>query len=178
MPALWAGWTSSNRIETTAPLRIGDLVEAWVLSGTPEAFSARCGDASHHIAGIVRDSRSMLHAVVDGRPVCARAVHDGIDAWWLSDGVELAVQDLRLVSASSSGTEAAAGSMRAPMHGRITQVLVEPGAKVPAGALLVLMEAMKMEHQILAPFAGVVVALHAHVGDQVGVRQVLIEIAS
>jgi biotin carboxyl carrier protein len=46
---------------------------------------------------------------------------------------------------------------------------------VQAGALLLVMEAMKMEHQIIAPFAGTVAALHARVGDQVAARQVLIE---
>jgi biotin carboxyl carrier protein len=56
-------------------------------------------------------------------------------------------------------------------------VLATPGTSVPAGALLIVMEAMKMEHQIVAPFAGSVLALHTRVGDQVGVRQVLVEIA-
>jgi geranyl-CoA carboxylase alpha subunit len=174
-PALWAGWTSSNRVETTSPLRIGERVEAWTLSGTPAALTARCGDVSHRIADLARDSRSMVHAVVDGRPVSARAVHDGSQAWWLSDGVELGVQDLRLVgTASASAT--AAGALRAPMHGRVTQVLVAAGASVQAGALLIVMEAMKMEHQIVAPFAGSVGALHTRIGDQVGARQVLVEI--
>jgi len=54
-------------------------------------------------------------------------------------------------------------------------VLVAAGATVQAGALLLVMEAMKMEHQIIAPFAGTVAALHARVGDQVAARQVLIE---
>ena len=176
-PALWAGWTSSDRVETTSPLRIGERVEAWKLSGTPAALTASSGEASHHIVGLARDSRSIVHAVVDGRPVTARAVHDGIDAWWLSDGVELSVQDLRLVGAAATSA-AAAGALRAPMHGRVTQVLVAPGASVQAGALLIVMEAMKMEHQILAPFAGSVGALNTRVGDQVGARQVLVEISA
>ncbi|MEP6874182.1 MAG: biotin carboxylase N-terminal domain-containing protein [Burkholderiales bacterium] len=173
-PALWAGWTSSNRIATTAPLRIAERTEAWQLAGTPDALTARCGEYTHHITGLARDSRSMVHAIVDGRPVSARAVHDGIDAWWLSDGVELFVQDQRLVGATASAA-AAAGALRAPMHGRVTQVLVAAGAPVQAGALLLVMEAMKMEHRIVAPFAGTVAALHARVGDQVAARQVLIE---
>jgi acetyl/propionyl-CoA carboxylase alpha subunit len=118
----------------------------------------------------------MVHAVVDGRPLSARAVHDGHDAWWLADGVEIAVQDLRLVGAPSS-VAAAAGSLRAPMHGRVTQVLAMRGESVAAGALLLVMEAMKMEHQVLAPFAGTVASVRAHVGEQVGARQLLVEMA-
>jgi biotin carboxyl carrier protein len=64
------------------------------------------------------------------------------------------------------------------MHGRVTQVLVAAGANVQAGALLIVMEAMKMEHQIHAPFAGTVSALHARVDDQVAARQLLIELAA
>ena len=101
--------------------------------------------------------------------------HAGTTAWWLSDGVELAVEDLRLAGAASVSA-AAAGALRAPMHGRVTQVLVAPGATVAAGTLLLVMEAMKMEHQLVAPRAGSVVALQARVGDQVAARQVLIEL--
>ena len=70
----------------------------------------------------------------------------------------------------------AAGALRAPMHGRVTQLHAQIGASVQAGSLLLVMEAMKMEHQIHAPFAGTVSALHTRVDDQVGARQVLIEI--
>ena len=63
------------------------------------------------------------------------------------------------------------------MHGRVTQVNAAPGDRVQAGALLVVMEAMKMEHQIHAPFAGTVVALHTRVGEQVAARQVLVEVS-
>ena len=176
-PALWAGWTSSHHVACASPLAIADRVEAWQLSGTPSAVMARCGDAVHAIDGLTRDSRSMVHAVVDGRPVSARAVHDGTTAWWLSDGVELQVQDLRLVGAAATGTTAA-GALRAPMHGRVTQVLATTGAQVQAGTLLLVMEAMKMEHQIVAPFAGTVAGVHAQVGEQVGARQVLVEMAA
>ena len=63
------------------------------------------------------------------------------------------------------------------MHGRVTQVHTEPGAQVQAGALLIVMEAMKMEHQVHAPFAGTVGALHASVGEQVAARQLLVEVS-
>ena len=62
------------------------------------------------------------------------------------------------------------------MHGRITQVHAAPGASVQAGALLIVMEAMKMEHQVHAPFAGTVSALHTSVGEQVAARQLLVHI--
>ena len=59
------------------------------------------------------------------------------------------------------------GGLRAPMPGRILAVLVEPGAAVKRGAPLVVMEAMKMEHTVVAPAAGIVDRVMCAVGEQV-----------
>ena len=174
---LWAGWTSSNRVDTLSPLGAGDTIEIWRLDGSPQALTARFGEHTHLITGLVRESRSLVHAVIDGRPVSARCARDGIEAWWLCDGIELTLQDLRLAAPRATAS-AKAGALCAPMHGRVTQVHAAPGANVQAGALLLVMEAMKMEHQVHAPFAGTVSALHTSVGEQVAARQLLVEIAA
>ena len=176
LPALWAGWTSSNRVDTISPIGVSETTEAWRLDGMPNALTARCGEHTHHITGLVRESRSLVHAVIDGHPVSARCMHDGDTGWWQSDGFEMTLQDLRLAAPEAS-TNAKAGALRAPMHGRVTQVHTEPGDRVEAGALLIVMEAMKMEHQVHAPFAGTVGALHASVGEQVAARQLLVEVS-
>ncbi len=176
-PALWSGWTSSHRVDTAAPIGIGDATETWQLEGSPLALTATCGSLAHTITGLVRESRSVVQAQVDTRPLSARCAQDGAQSWWLCEGFELGVRDLRLAPASGASS-AATGTLRAPMHGRITQVHAAAGARVQAGALLLVMEAMKMEHQIRAPFAGTVQALHARADEQVAARQVLIEIAA
>jgi len=86
-----------------------------------------------------------------------------------------AAVDLRL-RGSARAAAAASGTLVAPMHGRVTEACVEAGATVAAGALLVVIEAMKMEHQIRAPHAGTIAALHVRAGDQVAVRQPLVEV--
>ncbi|MEO5697110.1 MAG: biotin carboxylase N-terminal domain-containing protein, partial [Burkholderiaceae bacterium] len=174
-PALWAGWTSSHRVDTAAPIGIGDATENWQLAGSPLALTATCGPLAHAINGLVRASRSVVQAQVDGRPLSARCARQGSESWWLCEGFEIGVRDLRLAPAPSA-RGAATGTLRAPMHGRITQVHAAAGARVEAGALLLVMEAMKMEHQIRAPFAGTVQTLHARADEQVAARQVLIEI--
>ena len=65
-------------------------------------------------------------------------------------------------------SDARAGSLAAPMPGKVIAVLVEPGAKVEKGAPLVILEAMKMEHTIVAPSAGTVKQVRFAVGEQVG----------
>jgi geranyl-CoA carboxylase alpha subunit len=175
LPPLWTAWTSSNHVDTVAPIAVDESVESWRLSGTPVALTARCADHEHSIDGLVRSGPKTIKAIVDGRPLTAHFARAGNAWWWLCEGIELQTQDLRLTGAPSEAT-ATAGTLLAPMHGRITQVLVETGASIQAGTLLLVMEAMKMEHQIRAPFGGTVAVLHARPGDQVAARQVLIEV--
>jgi 3-methylcrotonyl-CoA carboxylase alpha subunit len=59
------------------------------------------------------------------------------------------------------------GGLRAPMPGRILAVHVAPGAAVKRGTPLVVMEAMKMEHTVVAPAGGVVERVLCAVGEQV-----------
>ncbi|MGH3521200.1 MAG: acetyl/propionyl/methylcrotonyl-CoA carboxylase subunit alpha [Haloechinothrix sp.] len=67
----------------------------------------------------------------------------------------------------------AEGSLLAPMPGSVLRVAVEQGAEVTAGQPLLWLEAMKMEHQIVAPTDGVVTELDVTVGHQVDVGTVL-----
>lgn len=59
------------------------------------------------------------------------------------------------------------GGLAAPMPGKVLEVSVEPGQRVEAGRVLVVLEAMKMEHRVHAPADGVVTAVLVAVGDQV-----------
>ena len=67
------------------------------------------------------------------------------------------------------------GGLTAPMNGSIVRVLVEPGQSVEAGATLVVLEAMKMEHSIRAQQAGVVKGLFCAEGEMVNEGTVLLE---
>ena len=66
----------------------------------------------------------------------------------------------------ADGAGADAG-LTAPMNGTIVDLMVEPGSTVAADAPLLVMEAMKMEHTIRAPAAGVVEAFYFQPGDLV-----------
>jgi biotin carboxyl carrier protein len=71
---------------------------------------------------------------------------------------------------------AAAGSLAAPMPGMVQRVLVEPGATVAAGAPLVVLEAMKMEHTVASPADGRVASVLVTVGQQVEAGAALVVI--
>jgi biotin carboxyl carrier protein len=59
------------------------------------------------------------------------------------------------------------------MPGGVVRVLAAPGDAVTAGQALVVLEAMKMEHTVVAPVDGVVGEVRAGPGDQVETGQVL-----
>ena len=67
----------------------------------------------------------------------------------------------------------AAGSLLAPLPGSVVRVLVEPGEQVRARQVLLVLEAMKMEHSITSPADGVVTEVLVAVGQQVETGQAL-----
>ena len=175
---IWAGWSSSDRVDAVVPIAVSGATRRWRLSGTRDDLVASCDGLSHRIAHLVRRSAVAdfdIAADVDGRHVRAAAfVADGIGHWH-ADGSDLEAIDLRL-EAPTRAAAAMPGLLLAPLHGRVTEACVAAGASVAAGALLVVIEAMKMEHQIRAPHAGTVAALHVRAGDQVAARQPLVEV--
>ncbi|QIL02155.1 acetyl/propionyl/methylcrotonyl-CoA carboxylase subunit alpha [Sphingomonas sinipercae] len=76
----------------------------------------------------------------------------------------------------ASGAAAASGAIVAPMPGKVTAVEASQGEKVVKGQRLLTLEAMKMEHGLVAPFDGVVAELNAQAGAQVGDGTVLARI--
>jgi biotin carboxyl carrier protein len=111
----------------------------------------------------------------DGRHVSAKVAHRS-PTWWValpSHSVELT--EVPRFPEHGAG-EAVAGGLASPMPGKVTAVFVEEGDAVDAGALLVVVEAMKMEHRIVAPRAGLVTAVRAELGHQVARGDVLVVI--
>ena len=59
------------------------------------------------------------------------------------------------------------GAVRSPIPGVVVAVSVKPGQAVVRGQPLVVIEAMKTEHSLIAPFDGMVEAVRVSVGEQV-----------
>ena len=90
-----------------------------------------------------------------------------------------AVLHLPPAPAPAAAPKAAAGaagavSVKAPMPGNILDVKVSAGASVKAGDVLVILEAMKMENEILAPQDGTVASVNVNKGDTVNSGDVLV----
>jgi len=171
LPELWAEWSRDKPVDQQVPLER----QRWQLQGTGSSFSASCDIETHQINDLRLTGPQQLSATLNGRPLRATRVVDGNTLWLMADGVELAVEDRRLSPAQQ--TQAlATGAMLAPMHGRLVLLNAQPGDKVEAGALLAVMEAMKMEHQLVAPISGIVRAVHVRLGEQLAARKLLLEV--
>ena len=80
--------------------------------------------------------------------------------------------------APAAAAEVAAGErVNAPMPGNILKVEVNKGDKVKAGQILVILEAMKMENEIVAPKAGTGAQVVVKVGEKVDTGSTLVVLA-
>lgn len=77
---------------------------------------------------------------------------------------------------ASLGTSAGQITVSAPMPGTVMDVRVTDGQHVEAGDILIILEAMKMENEILAPGAGTVASVAIGKGATVNAGDLLIEI--
>jgi acetyl-CoA/propionyl-CoA carboxylase biotin carboxyl carrier protein len=99
---------------------------------------------------------------------------DGAAVWLGRDGHSWELHEQQPLDAARSREQGAAGAVPAPMPGTIIAVDVAEGQQVTAGARLLVLEAMKMEHVLTAPIDGVVRDLRARPGTTVERHAVLL----
>jgi len=110
---------------------------------------------------------------IDGRTVLVPFLVKGGDVWFALDG------EIWKVEAGEKRARARHRdhSMSAPMPGIVLKILVSVGQTVTKGTPLLILEAMKMEHQIVAPRDGTVAAINCTEGELVQPGLDLVEIA-
>ena len=84
------------------------------------------------------------------------------------------VTHLSVAAKEASGS----GQITASMDGAIIEVFVAPGDTVTKGQTLVILEAMKMEHPLKSDVDGVIDSVNVKKGDQVKLRQLLVNVHS
>lgn len=122
---------------------------------------------------LVQHNRGRLYLTLrNGRTCLAHAAKVG-DVWWVH--LNGRTYKWERIEPGSSGAEDE-GGLVAPMPGKVLEVLVAQGDVVEAGTPLMVLEAMKMEHRIVAAADGTVVAVHYEAGDQVAQGAVLLDL--
>ena len=113
---------------------------------------------------------------MNGRRVNSSVTLDG-DLWLIhgqGSGGGGSVELQELPRFPDSAQAEFAGGLVAPMPGNVTATHVEEGATVESGQLLLILEAMKMEHRITAPVSGTIKQMRVSVGDQVDNGELLV----
>ena len=109
----------------------------------------------------------MLAGRIDGEPVRVRLVNVGQDVFAIAGGTTERLTIAEPDAGAFGRASERGGRVTAPMPGRIVSVAVAAGDRVRTDAVLVVLEAMKMEHSIRSPADAAVAAVHCAVGDRV-----------
>ena len=110
---------------------------------------------------------------VDGSRRVAHVARSG-DTWWVH--IDGRAHEVTLHEKGSSSL-ADEGSLKAPMPGTVLQVLAKAGQRVREGQHLMTLEAMKMEHKVVAPKAGEITKVNYSEGERVDMGSALVEIS-
>ncbi|MBV9697174.1 MAG: ATP-grasp domain-containing protein [Gammaproteobacteria bacterium] len=153
-----------ERADVALSYRAGALHSGTVAGGAAVPLVLRRRDAEH------------LRVQLGARQLSARYCRVGarLWLWWDREMLELLLDDPRTHEFSAS---AAQGGLTTPLPGVVVSVPVKLGDSVAAGAALMVIEAMKMEHTITAPYAGTVSAIHFAPGAKVPEGSALLEIS-
>ena len=121
-------------------------------------------------------ARRSVSARVESTRVQTRYFRDGtrLHLWAAGAHYEVTLDDPRLKEFSAS---AAQGGLTTPLPGVVAAVVAKVGQAVRAGEVLMVIEAMKMEHSISAPYDGTVKVVHFAKGDRVPEGSQLLELA-
>ncbi len=162
---------------------------------------------TEHVVDVVEDAHGALAVVVDGAPHeieamgpppgraarSATSVRVGgamVELWLEGDPPEVGViangqrffakveSERMRIQARDKSRAGGEGTVKTPMPGRVVRVLVAEGDEVKAGQAVVVVEAMKMENELVAGAGGVVKKVLVAPGSTVEGGAVLVEIGA
>ena len=173
-----SGWRNSGGAPWRFLLKQGEqkhLVELQVLeSGGQPQLRAQVGEQAVELRLLASDGR-WASLELDGIRQ-RRAYHLAGEQLWLY-GHNGNLEFIDVTHEPAGGQNAASsGTVKAPMDGAIVEVLVAEGEQVSKDQLLLVLEAMKMEHPLKAGMDGVIRRVQVSQGDQVKSRQLLVEV--
>ncbi|MEV4550194.1 acetyl/propionyl/methylcrotonyl-CoA carboxylase subunit alpha [Nonomuraea wenchangensis] len=168
------GWRVGERAWTTWRLASRDGVHDVQVRGLP-AESAEVLMEERPVPARLRAEGPEVDVTLGGRTVRYLCARDGDTLWLGRDGHGWAFTRHLIGDPGDRPGAAASGDgvVRSPMPGTVLVVKAQPGDRVTAGQPLVIVEAMKMEHAVTAPCAGVVTDLPVQPGRPVDMDAVL-----
>lgn len=171
-----SGWRLGAAAPTGIRLSCGHRTEHVYITGTPRQAQARVEDGETRSLTAHLDG-DMLVVSLDGVRRTYLVGETGSQIWLAGDGATVLLEEKREEPVRPEDEHRGDAELTSPMPGSVVAVGVSDGAPVEAGAVVVAVEAMKMEHSLRSPVAGTVELLVA-VGDQVTRGQTLARIVA
>ena len=172
LETLPSGWRNSKMPPERVTFRQGE--DEFIVAYRTQRngnFKVSIGSDDYAVAVFSVDDHN-VDLEIDGRRVSASITQAGDN--WLVHAARGGIELQELPRFPDSKQVDFTGGLVAPMPGNITTTHVEEGAAVEEGQLLLILEAMKMEHRITAPVSGIVKQMRVSVGDQVDNGELLV----
>ena len=177
--SLWevpSGWRIGQHAPTTVRFHAGERTDHVHLTGTPLSATAVVEEGeTHTLTASLVDDRLLV--TLDGLRTDYLVAASDRQIWLAREGHTVVIDEVREAPVRPDDEHSGDAELVSPMPGSVVAVGVENGASVTSGAVVVAVEAMKMEHALTAPVDGMVELLVA-VGDQVKVGQPLARITA
>lgn len=187
--AAWWNWHSSGHVAMHVPLRIGGQLQHWQVRMQQHVWLVSQGDDAFELGDLqllpaitaspgldpYAMAKGRLQLKLNRQPVQLFYAWSAGELWLQLGGDQWMVEDARLKPTAQSQS-AVSNQVQAPMHGRVVRMEVVVGDAVKSGQLLLVMEAMKMEHHLHAQMNGTVQTVNASQGMQVSRGQTLVQL--
>ena len=166
-------WVSMGRVTDTRSYDLGE--QTYDVSLVPLSvgeYEVTVNDQTHHVR-ITDMGDSHVITEIDGL-AHRYHYHDESPAtlYLSSDNLSMMLADSTRIPPEAQDA-AGGGTITAPMHGQLLSIDVAAGEAVQKGQRIAVLEAMKMQHEIIAPSDGCVVEVAASAGKQIGAGDVI-----
>ena len=161
-----SGWRNSMMPPERTKFRHGDEeIAVSYRSQRNGTFKVTLDEDEPRTVAVFGTESGQVDLEIDGRRL--QLAITGMEDRWLIHGTDFDVELTELPRLPPPGLLEIKGGLTAPMPGNVLATHVQQGEEVREGQLLLILEAMKMQHRITAPFDGSVKELHVSEGDQV-----------
>jgi pyruvate carboxylase subunit B len=147
--------------------------EVWV-NGTMRHVDFRAMEGSN-VYSLLLDNRS-IEAAIDSHDEVYNVLITG--ALYEAKVIDERYQRLMAMAGGSLGSESGETIIRSPMPGTIVKIPVQEGDIVKAGQTVIVLESMKMENELKAPYAGVISRIYVTTGNSVEQNKPLVTITA
>ncbi len=166
------GWRNSTMPDEELTLEAyGEEIKLRYKSNRDNSFNFSFEETSH-VVKVIDSGCGSVEIDIDGQR--SQYTLDKIGEEWLVHSTFCDFEFKELPRYPISSSDDFGGGLVAPMPGAILSIDIKPGDTVKKGDVLVILEAMKMEHRITAPRDGIVGSVQTEVGEQVENEQLLV----